>query len=36
MIEALAETLWEGQSRNQPPDEAEYLERLRRIVGQTL
>ena len=36
MIEALAETLWESQSRNQPPDEAEYLERLRRIAGQSL
>lgn len=36
MIEALAETLWEGQSRNQPPDEAKYLERLRHIAGQTL
>ena len=36
MIEALAETLWEGQSRNQPPDEAKYLERLRRIAGQSL
>ena len=36
MIEALAETLWESQSRNQPPDEAKYLERLRRIAGQSL
>ncbi len=36
MIEALAETLWEGQSRNLPPDEEEYLERLRRIAGQAL
>jgi hypothetical protein len=36
MIEALAETLWEAQSANQPPDEAKYLERLRRIAGQSL
>jgi hypothetical protein len=36
MIEALAETLWEAQSRNLPPDEQEYLERLRRITGQSL
>lgn len=36
MIEALAETLWEAQSANQPPDEAKYLERLRRIAGQNL
>ena len=31
MIECLAETLWEAQSSNQPPDEAKYLERLRRL-----
>ena len=31
MIECLAETLWEAQSSNQPPDEAQYLERLRRL-----
>ena len=36
MIEALAETLWEAQSANQAPDEAKYLERLRRIAGQSL
>lgn len=30
MMEALAETLWESQRRNQPPDDAAYLERLRR------
>jgi hypothetical protein len=29
MIDCLAETLWEAQSSNQPPDEAAYLERLR-------
>ena len=32
MIECLAETLWEAQSNNQPPDEAKYLERLRRLA----
>ncbi len=31
MIECLAETLWEAQSANRPPDEARYLERLRRL-----
>lgn len=31
MIDCLAETLWEAQSRNQAPDEAQYLERLRRL-----
>ena len=31
MIDCLAETLWEAQSRNQAPDEAAYLERLRRL-----
>jgi hypothetical protein len=31
MIDCLAETLWEAQSKNQPPDEAQYLERLRRL-----
>lgn len=36
MIEALAETLWEAQSCNSPPDEEKYLERLRRIAGQSL
>ena len=36
MIEALAETLWEAQGLNLPPDEQEYLERLRRIAGQSL
>jgi hypothetical protein len=30
MIEPLAETLWEAQHGNQPPDEQAYLERLRR------
>ena len=31
MMEALAETLWEAQSNNAAPDEAAYLERLRRL-----
>ena len=34
MIECLAETLWEAQSQNRPPDEQKYLERLRRLAGQ--
>ena len=33
MIECLAETLWEAQSANQPPDERGYLDRLRRLAG---
>jgi len=32
MIEALAETLWEAQRTGRPPDEAAYLERLRRLA----
>ena len=36
MIECLAETLWEAQSGNHPPDEQKYLERLRRLTGGTL
>ena len=31
MIECLAETLWEAQSGNKPPDEAKYLERLKHL-----
>ena len=31
MIDCLAETLWEAQSNNMPPDEAAYLERLRHL-----
>ncbi|MDH3429802.1 MAG: DUF1841 family protein [Gammaproteobacteria bacterium] len=31
MIDCLAETLWEAQNANQPPDEAQYIERLRRL-----
>ena len=31
MIECLAETLWEAQNSNQPPDEAKDLERLQRL-----
>ena len=33
MIECLAETLWEAQSQNQPPDERKYLERLQRLCN---
>lgn len=31
MIECLAETLWEAQSSNRPPDELKYLERLQHL-----
>ncbi len=31
MIDCLAETLWESQRNNLPPDEALYLERLRKL-----
>jgi hypothetical protein len=31
-IECLAETLWEAQSQNGPPDERQYLEKLKRLV----
>ena len=31
MIDCLAETMWEAQSHNQPPDEAKFLERLQRL-----
>ena len=31
MIDCLAETLWEAQSQNRPPDEALYLLRLRQL-----
>lgn len=34
MIECLAETLWDAQNRNRPPDEGKYLERLQRLAGQ--
>ena len=33
MIECLAETLWESQSQNRPPDEQKYLERLQRLCN---
>ncbi len=33
MIDCLAETLWEAQSSNRPPDERQYLEKLRRLAG---
>lgn len=31
VIECLAETLWEAQRENRQPDEAAYLERVRRL-----
>ncbi len=31
MIDCLAETLWEAQSENRPPDESLYLRRLRQL-----
>ena len=31
MIDCLAETLWEAQGQNRPPDEQAYLERLNRL-----
>ena len=31
MIDCLAESLWESQRSNQPPDESLYLERLQRL-----
>ncbi len=34
MIECLAETLWEAQRGNRQPDDAAYLGRLRRLVGE--
>lgn len=33
MLECLAESLWEAQRNNQPPDENVYLERLRKLAG---
>ncbi len=33
MIECLAETLWEAQRDNRPPDEDRYLERLQKLAG---
>lgn len=33
MIECLAETLWEAQSQNSPPDEKKYLLRLQRLTA---
>lgn len=32
MIECLAETLWEAQRDNRPPDEQKYLDRLQRLM----
>ena len=31
MLDCLAETLWEAQGQNLPPDEKKYIERLRRL-----
>ena len=33
MIDCLAETLWEAQRSDRVPDEARYLQRLRRLPG---
>ena len=33
MIDCLAETLWESQVSNSPPDEQRYLDRLRGLLG---
>jgi len=33
MIDCLAETLWEAQGQDQPPDERRYLERLRNLAS---
>ncbi|MEJ2275068.1 MAG: DUF1841 family protein, partial [Woeseiaceae bacterium] len=33
VIECLAETLWEAQTADRPPDEQKYLERLQRLAG---
>ena len=33
MIDCLAEALWEAQRRNEPPDEIQYLENLKRLAG---
>ncbi len=32
MLDCLAETLWEAQNQNAPPDEQKYLKRLRKIA----
>ncbi len=33
MLECLAEALWEAQRDNRPPDEARYLDSLRRLAA---
>ena len=33
MIDCLAETLWEAQSQNTPPDEQQYLLRLQQLTS---
>jgi hypothetical protein len=32
MLDCLAETLWEAQNQNAPPDEQKYLERLKQLT----
>jgi len=32
ILDCLAETLWEAQNRNGPPDEQKYLQQLRKIT----
>ena len=32
MMECLAEMIWQAQRNGAPPDEADYLERLRRLL----
>lgn len=32
MLDCLAESLWESQTRNLPPDESQYLERVKRLL----
>ena len=36
LMEPLGETLWEAQRNGTPPDEATYLERVRRLVSETV
>ncbi|MGA7965515.1 MAG: DUF1841 family protein [Gammaproteobacteria bacterium] len=35
MLDCLAETLWDAQRGNQAPDDASYLRRLRKLVGES-
>ncbi|MFQ5547555.1 MAG: DUF1841 family protein [Woeseia sp.] len=36
MLDCLAESLWEAQNQNSPPDEQQYLERLRKLTRQAV